>query len=127
MAFADIQSAVPKLGLDDVGDRWRHAVAHHIPSALQVAAKAFLFLDRQTEPQFVGRLTEAIDSGSPLGTSTNCGAQSAEIRDTGSRNIRWGCTRNHRCVIAKPIPEDAVTEHGNDPATMPALTQTPQA
>src|ERR1700757_1853338 len=92
IAFADLQSAVPKLGLDDVGDRWRHAVAHHIPSALQVAAKALLFLDRQTEPQFVGRLTQAIDSGSPLLTSTNCGAQSAEIRDAVRRRIRWDCS-----------------------------------
>src|SRR6266436_7832133 len=89
MAFADIQSAIPKLGLDDVGNRWRHAVAYHIPSTLQVAAKALLFLDRQTEPQFVGRLAETIDSGSPLRTSTNCSVQSAEIRDTGSRRIRW--------------------------------------
>src|ERR1700692_685349 len=85
VAFADIQSAVPKLGLDDVGDRWRYAVAYYIPPALQVAAKALLFLDRQTEPQFVGRLTEAIDSGPPLRTSTNCSAQSAEIREQGGR------------------------------------------
>src|SRR6266851_994781 len=91
VAFADIQSAVPKLGRDDVGDRWRHAMAYYIPSALQVAAKALLFLDRQTEPQFVGRLTEAIDSGPPLRTSTNCSAQSVEICDTGSRCIRWNC------------------------------------
>ena len=35
-----------------------HAVAHIIPSALQVPAKPFLSLDRQTEPQFLGRLTE---------------------------------------------------------------------
>jgi hypothetical protein len=46
VAFAEIQSAVPKLGRDDVGDRWRHAVAYYIPSALQVAAKPFPFLDR---------------------------------------------------------------------------------
>src|SRR5271163_1946351 len=81
MAFADLQSAVPKLGRDDVGDQRSHAVTHHIPSALQVAAKALLFLDRQTEPQFVGRVTEAIECGSPLRTSTNCSAQCAEIRD----------------------------------------------
>ena len=56
VAFADLPSSVPKLGLDEVGDRGRHAVTHYIP-ALQVAAKALLFLDRQTEPQFVGRLT----------------------------------------------------------------------
>ncbi len=68
MAFADLQSTVPKLGLDDVGNRWCHAMAYNIPSALQVTAKALLFLDRQTEPQFVGRLTEAIDGGSPLRT-----------------------------------------------------------
>ena len=42
MAFVNLQSAIPKLGLDDVGDWWRHAVAYHIPSALQVAAKALL-------------------------------------------------------------------------------------
>jgi hypothetical protein len=45
-----MQGAVPKFGLNEVGDRWRHAVAYHIPSALQVAAKALFFFDRQTEP-----------------------------------------------------------------------------
>jgi hypothetical protein len=50
MAFLDMQIAVPKFGLNEVGDRWCHAVTYYIPSALQVAAKAFLFLDRQTEP-----------------------------------------------------------------------------
>src|SRR6202008_21238 len=83
MSFADLQSAVPKLGFDDVGNRRRHAVAYNLPSALQVPAKALLFFDREAEPQFVSRLTEAIDSGSPLRSSTNCCAQCAEIRDTG--------------------------------------------
>src|SRR5580700_4438364 len=87
MTFVDLQSAVPKLGFDDVGNRRRHAVAYNIPSALQVPAKTLLFVDRQPEPQFVARLTEAIDSGSPLRTSTNCGAQSAQIRDTGGRCV----------------------------------------
>src|SRR5580704_15885468 len=91
MTFADLKSAVPKLGFDDVGNRRRHAVAYNFPSALQVPAKALLFLERQTEPQFVGRLTEAVDSGSPLRTSTNCSAQSAEIRDTGGRCVGWDC------------------------------------
>ena len=70
MAFADLQSAVPKLGFDDVGNRRRHTVAYDIPSALQVAAKALLFLDGQTKPQFVGCLTQAVEGGSPFRTST---------------------------------------------------------
>src|ERR1700730_12515549 len=107
VAFADLESTVPKLGLDDVGNRWRHTMAYHIPSALQVAAKALLFLDRQTKPQFVGRLTEAIDSGPPLRTSTNSSAQSVEICDTGSRCIRWNCSGTQWCVIVMPIREDA--------------------
>src|ERR1700677_4529776 len=87
MTFADLQSAVPNLGFDDVGNWRRHTVAYNFPSALQVPAKALLFLDRQTEPQLVGCLTEAIDGGSPFRTSTNCSAQSTQIRDTGGRCI----------------------------------------
>ena len=40
MAFPDLQRAIAKFGFDDIGDRRRHAVADHIPSALQMAAKA---------------------------------------------------------------------------------------
>src|SRR5258708_12574311 len=81
MAFADLQSAVPKLGFDDVGNRRRHTVAYNIPSALQVSAKALLFLDRQAEPQFVGSLPEAIDTAPPRRPPTHCAAQAAEISE----------------------------------------------
>ena len=40
MAFADLQRALAKFRVNDIGDRRRHAVADHIPTALKVAAKA---------------------------------------------------------------------------------------
>ena len=50
MTFVDLQSAVPKLSFDNVGNRRGHTVAYNFQPALQVPAEALLFLDRQTKP-----------------------------------------------------------------------------
>jgi len=108
-AFPDAQRAGLQLGIDDVGDRGRHTVPHHIPPPLQMATEAALLLNRKSKPEVVGCLSQAVDRCAPLCAIAERLVEGAQI----SQACSWSTLRNRTplqgCISSMAPGKDAVT------------------